>query len=123
MTTKDYESKINEITKTLNELVVFHEKAGETIDKLKEEVASLTSQKGKPRPTPIPKESGVTLEECRYLIGRRVRIVNPGKGEENFGTIVSTGRLYITVELSDGTKKLRIAKNLRLIDHEPNQQV
>ena len=113
------EDGLEEITKQLQELTIYHRKSGEAINRLQRELASLRSDRIKSKTkTPIVAEIAVTTEECRSLIGNRVRIVNPGRGEANTGTIESVGKLYITVALPNGVKKLWIAKNIRLLHHE-----
>ena len=63
-------------------------------------------------------ESMVTLEECRGLIGQKVRIINPNSGEPNSGKIKSAGKFFVTVTKDNGDIAKRAAKNLRLIRYE-----
>ena len=46
-------------------------------------------------------ESKLTLEQYKRLIGRRVRIINPHKGEPDVGPITGVGKLYVTVKLTE----------------------
>ena len=109
------EDRLKEITKQLQDLTLYHQKTGEAIERIRQELTSITDSKTK---TSIVAEALVTTEECRKLIGRRVRIINPGRGETNVGIIESVGKIYITIILPNGTKKVRIAKNIRLLRHE-----
>ena len=114
------DDRLEEITKQLHEISIYHQRTGEAIKKIHQEVASIIKDSNKKRAkTPIVAETPVTTEECRGLIGRTVRIINPGRGEVGTGIIESVGKLYITIILPNGTKKLRIAKNIRLLHHEP----
>ena len=108
---------IKEITRAIQELSFYHKKTGEAISRLEKDLNRLRTHKDI-KITKTLRESKVTLEDCRSLIGRNVRIVNPGKGEGNFGHIKSVGDLYITVSVQGGLERRRIAKNLRLQHHE-----
>ena len=104
------ESPIEELARELEKVKISHARTGKLLNSLHLKIESLRSPK-----TEII-ERTVTLEECRYLLGKQVRIVNPGKGEGNIGTIIATGKLFITVDIGSGIKKNRVAKNLRLIE-------
>ena len=60
----------------------------------------------------------MTLEQCKRLVGRRVRIVNPHKGEPDVGVISGVGKLYVSVELTEDLVRNRQAKNIRLLRYE-----
>ena len=64
------------------------------------------------------KEVKVTLEQCRKLVNKKVRILNPNAGEPNYGYIKSAGSFFVTIIKTDGDKTKRAAKNLRLIQDE-----
>ena len=69
-------------------------------------------------PARTSKEIKVTLEQCRKLIKRKVRIINPNAGEPNQGYIKSVGTFFVTIIKTDGDKTKRAAKNLRLLQDE-----
>ena len=104
------ETPIEELIRELEKVKISHARTGKLLDNLKTKLDSL-----RPPRTEII-ERIVTLDQYRYLLGRQVRIVNPGKGEGNIGTIVGTGKLFVTVDIGNGIKKNRVAKNLRLIE-------
>ena len=106
--------EIDEISQVLRDLKLAHEKTGKTLSDLSRRVENL---KDSTRRIVIT-ERMLTLQEYRYSIGKRVRILNPSKGEPNIGTVSAVGKLYITVDLGEGIKRNRIAKNLRLLDDE-----
>ena len=66
-------------------------------------------------PARSTREAKITLEQCRKLIDKRVRIINPNAGEPNEGFIKSVGTFFVTVIKTNGDKTKRAAKNLRLI--------
>ena len=105
----DPRESIQEIARELEKLKISHERTGKIISNLENKISQLEDLS-----QPI-EERSFTLEESRYLIGSRVRIVNPSKREPNVGHIVSVGKLYIKVDLGSGLTRNRIAKNLRLI--------
>ena len=110
--------EIEEITKAIRELSFYHRKTGEAINRLERDLEKIRSSGPTPRITKTVSETKVTLEDCKRLIGKNVRIINPTKGEGNFGHITSVGDLYVTVLLEEGIPKRRIARNLRLLHHE-----
>ena len=63
-------------------------------------------------------EVKVTLQKCKKLINKKVRIINPNAGEPNQGYIKSVGTFFVTVTKTNGDKIKRAAKNLRLIQDE-----
>ena len=66
----------------------------------------------------VTTESKATLNYFRGKIGKKVRIVNPRKGEPDVGIITEVGKLYITVQLTPELSRKRQAKNLRILDYE-----
>ena len=64
----------------------------------------------------------MSKKEYEGLIGNRVRILNPGRDKSDIGYVHSVGKIYVTVSIPGGIKKLRIAKNLRLLIHESAHQ-
>ena len=102
---------IEEITKAIKDLKVAHKETGRIISYLTEKLEIIAND----RPKGTVREYVVSLQEYKFYIGRRVRIVNPNKGEPNIGTITAVGKLYITVYLGRDLKRNRIAKNLRLL--------
>ena len=106
-------SKHYEQETKLNQLI-------ERTENLIQELEELTLSNRKPEALK-PKdntETKVSLEECRTLINRRVRIINPSSGEPNSGTIKSVGTFFATIVKPNGDKVKRPAKNLRLIHDE-----
>ena len=108
------------LTQALNQLKIQHSETEAIIkrielglDFLKEERSSSKSRKAKTR-----KEYRVSKEDCEDLIGESVRIVNPGKGESDLGYIHSVGKVFVNINIEGGTRKQRIAKNIRLIRYE-----
>ena len=118
MNRRPHQQQVEEITKAIQELSFYHRKTGEAINRLERDLEELKASNQARRVTKTVSESKVTLEDCKQLIGRNVRIVNPTKGEGNFGHIASVGNQYITVNLKGGIPKRRIAKNIRLLHHE-----
>ena len=108
--------KIGAIIKELHELEEDQLALGVRIHLLAEELESLQITAAA-RPTRT-KERKVSLIECRTLIGHRVRIINPRRGEPTVGTITKVQALYVTVKLEGGTLRRRIPSNLRLIEDE-----
>ena len=104
------DTPIKELIRELEKVKISHTRTGKLLDNLKAKLDSLEV------PGAVIRERTATLEEYRYLIGKRVRIVNPSRGESNVGTIVATGKLFITVDIGNGITKNRVAKNLRLIE-------
>ena len=64
------------------------------------------------------REIRITKEDCENLLGHEVRIINPGRGEQDRGHIHSVGKVFVTVDIGEGIRKQRIAKNLRLIEYD-----
>ena len=118
MNQKPHHKQIEEITKAMQELSFYHKKTGEAINRLERDLEAVRASNQARRVTKTISESKVTLEDYKQLIGRNVRIVNPTKGEGNFGHIASVGNQYITVVLEGGIPKRKIAKNIRLLHHE-----
>ena len=121
MNTEPKQPNIEHITAALEDLRLCHHQLGEAIRKLSLEVSTI--ERRQHRDSAIPKsrrtiEVKPSREDCENAIGSYVRIVNPGKGEPDVGYIHSVGKLYVTVVISGGTRKQRIPKNLRLIQHE-----
>ena len=102
--------KLAEVIRDLERVKISHERTGKLIENLSEKILLLQAPKEEIT------ERSFTIEESRYLLGRRVRITNPAKREPNVGKILSVGKLFITVDLGEGLKRNRIAKNLKLID-------
>ena len=103
---------IEDLTRILEELKLTQTRTNQLILELEESISK--GRKTKKRIT----EVNLTLEQYRDCIGQRVRILNPASGEPNVGTITAVGKLYITVKLSSTLSRNRIAKNIRLIQHE-----
>ena len=100
---------LGDVIRELEKVKISHERTGKLLKTLSDKIERLQdNQQG-------ITERNITLEESRYLIGEQVRIVNPHKGEKNIGSILAVGKLFITVDLGEGTKRNRVAKNLRLI--------
>ena len=106
----DRVDNLEDVIRELEKVKISHEKTGKLIASLEAKIQRVqTNQK-------TTREKTITLlEESRYLIGRQVRIVNPHKGEKNIGSILAVGKLFITVDLGEGNRRNRVAKNLRLI--------
>ena len=98
------------LIRDIEKLQIAHERTGKIIETLTEKVRSIQLSNSKVN------ERSFTLEESRYLIGRRVRILNPAKHEPNIGTILSVGKVFITVDLGEGLRRNRTAKNIRIIE-------
>ena len=96
------------------------DKLTEDTESLIEELEGLNLQDKKPAKREVRQliEVKVSLEECRELIGERVRIINPTSGEPNLGRIKSAGKFFVTITKDNGYTTKRAAKNLRLIRHE-----
>ena len=62
-----------------------------------------------------PKSRILTLEACKSLLGERVHVLNPKRGEPNEGVIYKVGRVFVTVKLTNNETRKRIPSNLRLI--------
>ena len=102
---------IEDIIETFEELKIAHRKTGDLINSLDQRLCAIF-----PRSLAKPIYRRVTLEECTFLINRRFKIINPGRGEADQGRLVSVGKIYATIVLPNGQKKQRIAKNLRLVE-------
>ena len=119
--------KVKGINATAGNLRLSYQRLEWEFDKLIEETESLIEEleelnlrdKG-PTKREIRQtvELKVSLEDCRSLIGKRVRIINPTSGEGNLGQIKSVGKFFVTVTKDNGDTTKRAAKNLRLIRHE-----
>ena len=106
------DSEVEDIIQAFEELKVSYRRTGELINRLDQQLSALLH-----RSLVKPIYRRVTLEECKSLINRRFRIVNPGQGESNEGRLTAVGKIYATITLPEGLKKQRIAKNIRLIDN------
>ena len=104
--------RVENLSRLLEELTVSHERTGRLIVELKNQIRYLNSNQGRVI------ERVVSLEQCKQLVGSRVRILNPAKQEPNTGVISAVGKLYVTITLPGGIKRNRISKNLRLIEDE-----
>ena len=109
------ELDIEDIIQALEELKVSHRRSGELIHRLDQQISALH-----PRSHANPIYRRVTLEECKSLINRRFRIVNPGQGESNEGRLTGVGKIYATITLPNGQKKQRIAKIYALLTMASN---
>ena len=113
---------IEHLTEALDELRLCHHQLGEAIQKLSLEIntyhRSVPTKVSPSRKNTRRREVKVTKEDCEGLIGSQVRIVNPGKGESDLGYIHSVGKVFITIVISGGVRKQRIAKNLHLLKDE-----
>ena len=111
--------KISDLQKELEDLEEEQLAIGVKIHLISQELGKLKLY-GEPdrKAKKAPSEVKITLNECRNLIGSRVRIVNPSPGEPNIGTILKVGKLYITVDLLNGIRRNRISSNLRLLKDE-----
>ena len=107
---------ISELSEELDQLSLEHRATGEKIKSISQKLQALSEQKSTSTRPAKSKERRVTLEECRQLIGAQVRIINPRKLEECFGTISKVGTLYVIVQLPNGNLKRRIANNIRVIE-------
>ena len=115
-TLRNKQTKVEELSKVLEDLHSEQVAISNRIKEVAEELKALSLHSKEVEPRRI-KEHKVTLEDCRYLTRRKVRILNPKRGEGNIGEIQKTGTLYVIIELEDGTVKRRIASNLRLLEH------
>ena len=105
-------TSIDNLTRLLNEIKISHERTGRLISELENQVKYLKIDKAK------VSEVALTLDEYRGQIGSRVRVLNPSKQDEVIGTVFRVGKIYVTVLFPQGTKRNRIPKNIRLINHE-----
>ena len=97
----------------LNDLVELTENLIEELEELKlKDTKAVARRHGQHR------ESQVTLEQCRKLINRRVRIINPNGGEPNQGYITGIGTFFVHIKKTNGDRTKRAAKNIRLIHNE-----
>ena len=117
MNQESQDKGIEEITRKIQELKFYHRKSTEVITQLEKDLRILRSN-NQVKIARTVQESKVTLEDCKKLIGKNVRIVNPGKGEGNFGHISAVGELYVTIIIQGGVAKRRIARNIRLLHHD-----
>ena len=112
---------IDRLILSLKEPRVLHERSSIIIEDIERKITVIKSEREDVPTKSLDrswKESKVTLEYCRHSIGKRVRIINPKRGEPNIGTIVAVGKLYVTVELTPSISRNRQVKNLRLIEYE-----
>ena len=118
----DLTKVIEDLSEELDQLQLEHSQVGNKIRIVSQKLKRLTNRNTKNEfhtsKTARRTEKKISLEECKLLVGKRVRIVNPKHISECFGTIIKVGSLYVTVELPNGEHKKRIASNIRLIQHE-----
>ena len=107
---------IQDLIEELEALKVAQSRSNQIIARLEAKISRLSRNGGANRT--VTGESKLTLEQYKRLIGRRVRLVNPHKGEPDTGTITGVGKLYITVRLTEELSRNRQAKNLRLLHYE-----
>ena len=111
----DLERQVREIAQELEELKITQARSNEVIQRLERKIINLSRDTVDNR---VPTgESKVTLEQLKRLIGRKVRIVNPHRGEPDVGIVSGVGKLYVTVKLTEELSRNRQAKNLRLIHY------
>ena len=103
-------ANIEEVLREIEKRKISHERTGKLITNLTQKVLSITEGKSEVR------ERVFTLEQSRYLIGEQVGIENPNKHKKNVGIILAVGKVFITVDLGNGLRRNRIAKNLCLIE-------
>ena len=124
MNQRTEQEAINEITEALATLELHHQETGNAIRKLSEELKKLQGRRC--RGTNVNRrhrrEIRITKEDCENLLGHEVRIVNPGRNEPDQGYIHSVGKVFITVDIGEGVRKQRIAKNLRLLEYDQRKQ-
>ena len=107
--------EIAELQEELRLLKLDHEAIKGRIGTVEDKLTKIANRT--PKSTKDKREEiKVTLEDCRLLSGRRVRILNPKNIEEITGTILKVGTLYVTIVLLNGKHLRRIAKNIRLIE-------
>ena len=109
-------NKIEVLSKELQDLQIAHSAVGLRITEVSQELKNVTKSfrkyKVKEHTKGKPTERKVSLEECRGLVGSRVRIVNSKHIDECFGNIIKVGTLYIMMQLPNGGQKRRIASNI-----------
>ena len=117
---KVLELRISEIEEIIENLQLEHKTLGNQLEGLKVEIKEVARDcedlKTKKGQTPNEREIKLTLEGFRRHIGRKAKILNPKKGESNFGVITKVGSLYISIELPSGQRRKRVASNVRLIE-------
>ena len=102
----------------LRNLRAEHQELGRKIQDLNESLQALAiSDQHEAIETKKPSsgEQKISLNECKNLIGKTVRITNPHRGEPDTGMIARVGKLYITVKLPGENYRRRVASNLRLV--------
>lgn len=109
------ETDTSEIEEALRDLEISHQATGRAILKLKNK---LSKKQNTAAPVIF---KAVTIEECKQLIGRQVKVLNPKKGESEFGFIQAVGTRYITLGIPGTKDRRRIAKNIRLVEHGNNR--
>ena len=110
------QAELQEIIEEIEALKVTQATTHRIIERLEEKVSRLVRNNRQSQV--VIGESKLTLEQFKRKIGRRVRLINPHKGEPDTGTITGVGKLYITVELTNEVSRNRQAKNLRLLHYE-----
>ena len=55
------------------------------------------------------------MDECKELIHQRVKTINPPKGEPKYGRIKWVESFFVKILSSDGSTRIRAAKNMRII--------
>ena len=115
--------KINSLHKELDNLEEENLAVGVKINLISQELKDLclnTPHETEPEIPQAINAQGKTiiLSECKNLIGRKVKILNPKTGEPHIGQISKVGTLYVTVTLPGDIKQRRAAKNLLLIQDE-----
>ena len=109
------EAQVREIAQELKELKIAQSRSNDIIRRLERKVLNLSENTDTNR---VPTgQTKVTLEQLKRLIGRRVRIINPHRGEPDIGTVSGVGKLYVTVKLTKELSRNRQAKNLRLLQY------
>ena len=111
--------KVKDLRGRIKKVRDVHQRIGRELQELIEETEKLISE------LDISQEEGqinvterqVSLESYRNLIHRRVRIINPPKGDLGYGIVKGVGTYFVKVILdSNGNTINRAAKNVRLIE-------
>ena len=114
--------QLNDITARLENLRLSNKRIGDEINAAIEEINNLqavveyTEESQEQRTSSVPrKEVKLDLQGFKRYNGHPVRILNTKRGEPNTGKVKTIGKLYVTVELPDGSTRRRIPKNLRIL--------
>ena len=109
--------EIDQLREELRLLKIDHETVKNRIISVENKINNIANRKAKSTKT-TPRDGRVTLEDCRLLAGKKVKILNPKNIEEINSTILKVGTLYVTIVLPNGKHLRRIAKNIRIIEDD-----